>query len=151
MIKHYKTNYLKSFFIIFLVPIVALVITIPLLRDFKNSWPAILFGYPIFLFIEFLVIKYRKVEVTIDDEGIEIKRWREATKAKWSDIKRFEVSLYNWSGGLSYSLIVTDKLLFGFVVTDSRKILGFSDSLENCDDLIREIENHTGLKLKKTL
>ena len=73
-INYYKTNYFISitFYLAIFTPIVAILITIPMIYDFKNSWPALLFLCPIFSLIEFLAIRYSKVEVFTDENGIEI-------------------------------------------------------------------------------
>ncbi len=142
MSKYYKTNNLKSvfFYLSFFLPILMIYFAILMLPSIKKYWPALVFLYMFFIPLEFIAIKYRKTEVNIDDNGIEIKSGNKISKANWNEITKFEVLLFNWGWELSYQLVTKDK-----------KILGFGDSLHNYDDLIKEIESRTGLKLKKTL
>lgn len=142
MSKYYKTNNLKSvfFYLAILLPILLIYFAILMFSNIKENWPVLVFLYIFLIPFELFVIRFRKTEITIDDNGIQIKNGSKISRALWSEIVRFEVSLFNWGWELSYQLIIKDK-----------KILGFGDSIENCDDLVMEIEKRTGLKLKKTV
>lgn len=141
MKKHYTTNYLVSvaFYFVWVWPIVIVIITIPMIRDLKNTWPAMLVFYPVCIFLEFLAIKYMRKDIVIDDEGITITSSQHVQKAHWSDIVELKEYLFG-QGELFYDLIAKDK-----------KKVGFTSSLKNIDDLLHEIETRTGLKFKQRL
>ena len=139
-IKSYKTNKGKFlFFSAILFPAIAIIITIPMLREIKNSWPAMVFFYLFFFILEFFIIRYGKTEIILDKEKISIKRSNKIKQAGLSDIIELKEFLFG-PGELFYELKTKDK-----------KILGFSSVVENCDDLLKEIESRTGLKFKQRL
>lgn len=89
--------------------------------------------------MEYAVIKLWKVNIMIDEKGIEIKRSNLIDKVEWTEIVELKEYVYG-AGETSYVLKLRNK-----------KILGFTSSIENCDDLLKEIENHTGLKFKQRI
>ena len=140
-VKYYRTNKLKSvsfyFSILFLFLIILL--TSVILPHSKEYWSALVFFY-IFAFpIEYAAIKLWKVNIVIDEKGIEIKRSKLVEKTEWTEIIELKEYVYG-AGETSYML-----------KTRNKKILGFTSSIEKCSDLLREIESRTGLKFKQRL
>lgn len=140
--KYYKTNRFKSVAFYFAIcwPLLTIFLTILMLPHIRDYWFAILFLYLYSIPLEFTAIRYGKVEIGVDEEAITIKRGNKLASTKWADIKELKVLLFNWGWELSYQLITKDK-----------KILGFGDSIEDCGNLIKEIELRTGLKFNKRL
>lgn len=109
-IKSYKTSRAKFvFFSAILLPAIAIIITIPMLRDFKNSWPAIVFFYFFFFILEFFIRKYGNIEITLDKEGITVKRSNKIEQAEWSNIVELKEFLFAPGGELFYELKTKDK------------------------------------------
>lgn len=139
--KRYTTNYLTSvaFYFAWLWPVIMGIILIFWLRDFKNNWLLILIFYPLWVFLEFLAIKYMSKDIIIDKAGIAITSSNHIQRANWSDIIELREYLFG-QGELFYELITKDK-----------KKVGFTSSIKNCGELLKEIENRTGLKFKQKL
>ena len=141
MRKIYTTNYFRSvlFYASILVPLVVILITIPMVKDLKNSWPAIVIFYPLFFLLEFLFIRYMKTVVTIDDEGMCLRNHNLSYEAQWSEVVQLREYLFG-QGELFYELLTKDN-----------KKISFSSSIEDCSDLLKEIEEHTKLKFKQRI
>ncbi len=89
--------------------------------------------------LEFFAIKYRKIEVTLDGVGITVKSANLVYKADWNEIIDLKEFLFG-QGQFLYEL-----------KTKNNKKISFNDSIENCSDLLKEIESRTGLKFKQRL
>lgn len=141
MMRDYITNKFKSvlFYVAILLPGLIIFITCLLFSNIKEYWFALVFFYLFTLPMEFAAIKYWRVVVTTDENGITIKSSNLLYKAKWTDIIELQELLFG-AGELSYILKTKDK-----------KKLTFSSSIENCEELLKEIEYHTGLKFKQRL
>lgn len=136
--KHYETNKFVSvlFYTAILWPFLIIYIMYVLSSRIKELWPIIVF-FCIFGFsMEYAAIKFWKVNITIDEKGIEIRRSKHIQKAEWVDIVELKMYVYG-AGEFFYNLKKKDK-----------KIIGFTSSIRNCDELVKEIESHTGLKFK---
>lgn len=142
-VKHYQTNKFKSasFYVSIFLPFLIIYFTILSIRYGRNLQDIIplLFFYIFVLPIEYALIKLWKVSITIDVKGIEIKRSNLINKAEWTEIIELKEYVYG-AGETSYML-----------KTRSKKVLGFTSSIEECSDLLKEIESRTGLKFKQRL
>ncbi len=139
--KYYQTNKFKSvlFYVAILLPFLIILITFVMLPHIKEYWSALLFFYIFVLPMEYVAIKYWKVNIIINEEGIEIKSSKRILKTEWANIIELKELLFG-QGEFFYELKTKDK-----------KKIGFTSSIENCGDLLREIENRTGLKFKQRL
>ena len=137
-VKHYETNRFVcvSFYLAILWPPLIIYITYISSSPIEELWPLLVFIY-IFAFpMEYFAIKLWKVNITIDEKGIEIRRSKQIQKAEWANIAELKEYIYG-AGEFFYNLKTKDK-----------KIIGFTSSIRNRDDLLKEIENRTGLKFK---
>lgn len=136
--KHYETNRFVSvlFYTAILFPFLVIYITYGISSPIEKLWPALLFFYVFAFPMEYAAIKFWKVNITIDEKGIEIRRSKQIQKAEWANIAELKEYIYG-AGEFFYNLKTKDK-----------KIIGFTSSIRNRDDLLKEIENRTGLKFK---